>query len=377
MSRHVFINYRRALSLKDAQLLHARLQRQFGQAGVFLDVSGLDGGDHWLHTLERHLNASVAMVALIAPGWANAINEQGDRRLDNPNDFVRFELARAFARPIPVLPVLVDGAEMPDVAELPSNLLPLSFPQAMLLRSASFEDDAEKIGKRLKVLIAQARPRGVSLRAASAASMLALATGVAAPIGAAHFGFLVPGLAVVSSDPVLVARVERAEAAVESEKAAKAKLIEDAQASEERQKQALAAARTTADQRVAAVEAALNMAAEEAKRAASARDAARREVTNARERLASAESELKSALQAAAKFDAEARTSKLDLALSTTKFTSQIAALAVERDEAREHAKMAEQRLHAAEQATGESKQNASTIRPSPGTKPNFILRKE
>lgn len=110
MAGGVFINYRRSLNLTNAQLLQKALQRHFGQKGVFLDVSALDGGDHWLHTLEKQVDASAAMVALIGPGWAAITDEKGNRRLDNPNDFVRFELARAFSRPIPVLPVLIDGA---------------------------------------------------------------------------------------------------------------------------------------------------------------------------------------------------------------------------------------------------------------------------
>jgi formylglycine-generating enzyme required for sulfatase activity len=176
----VFINYRRALNLTNAQLLQKALQRHFGRRDVFLDVSGLDGGDHWLHTLERQVDASAAMVVLIGRGWADVTDEKGTRRLDNPNDFVRFELARAFSRNIPVLPVLIDGAELPDVSRLPTNLLPLTFPQAMLLRSESFDDDAGKIARRLRSLIAQSRPRGVSYLVAGAGMAAALAAGIAA-----------------------------------------------------------------------------------------------------------------------------------------------------------------------------------------------------
>lgn len=159
MAGAIFINYRRSLNVKDAQLLQRSLESHFGKKGVFLDVSGLEGGDHWLHALERQVDVSAAMVALIGSDWIDAKDEKGQRRLENPYDFVRFEISRAFLRGIPVLPVLIDGARMPDVTELPSHLAQLTFSQAMLLRSESVKDDADKIARRLRDLIMTAKPR--------------------------------------------------------------------------------------------------------------------------------------------------------------------------------------------------------------------------
>jgi TIR domain len=61
----IFINYRRAQNLKDAQLLKAELDKKFGGKRVFLDVRGIDGGANWLQTLERQVAASAAMIVLI------------------------------------------------------------------------------------------------------------------------------------------------------------------------------------------------------------------------------------------------------------------------------------------------------------------------
>jgi formylglycine-generating enzyme required for sulfatase activity len=191
----IFINYRRTLNLTNAQLLQKALQHHFGRRDVFLDVSGLDGGDHWLHTLERQVDASAAMVVLIGRGWADVTDEKGSRRLDNPNDFVRFELARAFLRNIPVLPVLIDGAELPDVSRLPTNLLQLTFPQAMLLRSESFDDDVAKIARRLRFLIAQSRPRAVTYPMAAAGVAVALVAGTAVGLLVSSWlGVRLPGI---------------------------------------------------------------------------------------------------------------------------------------------------------------------------------------
>lgn len=84
---------------------------------------------------------------------------------------------------------------MPDVSKLPTNLLPLSFPQAMLLRSQSLDDDAERIARRLRILIAQGRPRGLSYMSAGAGAALALTAGIAAgPATLSRLGLPFPGV---------------------------------------------------------------------------------------------------------------------------------------------------------------------------------------
>jgi hypothetical protein len=207
MAGKIFINYRRKLNLVEAQLLQKVLQRHFGKARVFVGISGLEGGEHWLHTLERQVDASAAMVSLIGEVWADVKDEKGARRLDNPHDFVRFEIARAFARKIPVLPLCLDRAEMPGGADLPPNLLELASRQAMPLRRESFDDDGDKIARRLRDLIAEARHRGVPRWAFGVSAAALLAAGIAAgPAVQTALGFLQP-----NTDAALRASLDKAE----------------------------------------------------------------------------------------------------------------------------------------------------------------------
>jgi hypothetical protein len=68
-----------------------------------------------------------------------------DRRLDNPNDFVRIEIAAALQRDIPVIPILLDGARMPRTSQLPDDLKELASRNGLDVRHASFHDDVEKL----------------------------------------------------------------------------------------------------------------------------------------------------------------------------------------------------------------------------------------
>ena len=135
----VFINYRRRESRKEARHLATVLRARFGKDGVFLDESGVDGGANWLQTLERQVAGSTAVVTLIGKDWADLTDEAGNRLIEQPNDFVRFEIAQALLRRIPLLPVLLDGAPMPRPAKLPDNLWPFTQFQAMPLRGESFD----------------------------------------------------------------------------------------------------------------------------------------------------------------------------------------------------------------------------------------------
>jgi hypothetical protein len=62
------------------------------------------------------------LLAMIGPNWPIATNSEGQPRLEDPNDWVRTELTAALNRSIPVIPVLVGGADLPKVETLPNDL---------------------------------------------------------------------------------------------------------------------------------------------------------------------------------------------------------------------------------------------------------------
>jgi hypothetical protein len=57
-----------------------------------------------------------------------------EQRINEPNDFIRIEIQAALARRIPVVPVLVDKATMPNEKELPPEIIKLAYKQAAEVR---------------------------------------------------------------------------------------------------------------------------------------------------------------------------------------------------------------------------------------------------
>src|SRR5215813_335993 len=147
----IFINYRREDSTATAGRLHDRLGQSFGRKTLFMDVDHIPPGVDFVTHLNNQVAACDVFLAIIGPNWLNTTNEKGDRRLDAADDFVAIEIAAALARNIRVIPVLVDGARMPKVGELPKSLKPLVRRQAIDLRHTHFGRDAdaliEKIGE--------------------------------------------------------------------------------------------------------------------------------------------------------------------------------------------------------------------------------------
>lgn len=141
----VFISYRRDDSSGYAGRLFDILSGHFGRQNTFMDLDTLQGGDDFAAVIEQKISTSDVLVAVIGIHWLTIADEHGQRRLDNPRDFVRLEIASALKRGIRVIPVLVSGAVMPRAEELPQDLAPLAERQAIEVRDAHFHSDAEQL----------------------------------------------------------------------------------------------------------------------------------------------------------------------------------------------------------------------------------------
>src|SRR5688572_13095569 len=119
MAANIYISYRRDDTRWSAQRLFEGLARRFGRRAIFMDIDAIAPGVDFAHFIERKLSEASAVLVLIGPRWLQSTDVEGLRRLDDPTDFIRREIASALARDIPVIPVLVDGAFMPRMTDLP------------------------------------------------------------------------------------------------------------------------------------------------------------------------------------------------------------------------------------------------------------------
>ena len=156
MGGKVFISYRRGDSAGHAGRVMDRLGRELGRDLVFMDVDAIPLGTNFTKVLHEEVAKCGVLLAVIGPNWPDARDEHGNRRLDDPNDFVRIEIAAALQRNVPVIPILLDGATIPKANQLPEDLKELASRNGMEIRHASFHDDMNRLIRGLKGQVDQA-----------------------------------------------------------------------------------------------------------------------------------------------------------------------------------------------------------------------------
>jgi hypothetical protein len=144
MSQGVFISYRRDDAPGYTRALYEALEKHFGAAQVYMDVDAIKPGVDFVEALEAALASCHILIAVIGEKWLNASNDR-ERRIDDPHDFVRMEIATALKRDIPVVPLLVEGATMPLAEDLPSDLKPLARRNALAISHARFSGDLARV----------------------------------------------------------------------------------------------------------------------------------------------------------------------------------------------------------------------------------------
>src|SRR5829696_7507719 len=156
-SGRIFISYRREETAYPAGWLYDRLADRFGGRQVFKDIDSFQLGDDFVEVITRAVGSCDVLLALIGQEWLTITDEQGRRRLDSPDDFVRLEIEAALARKVRVIPILVDGARMPRADELPDSLTTLVRRQALELSPARFDFDTSRLLRVLDATLAEVR----------------------------------------------------------------------------------------------------------------------------------------------------------------------------------------------------------------------------
>ena len=150
MRHSIFISYRRDDSEGEAGRLYDDLVRVYGKNAVFMDVAGIAPGLDFRKAIDDNVAGCGVFLALLGPQWANITGSDGKRRLDDPVDFVRLEVASALARNIAVIPVLVHEARMPHPDQLPDNIKDLAYRNSVEISHARWDSDVNLLVDALK-----------------------------------------------------------------------------------------------------------------------------------------------------------------------------------------------------------------------------------
>jgi hypothetical protein len=149
----LFINYRREDTDDLAGRLYDRLSSEFGSDNIFKDVDSIRAGQNWKSVLEQSVAGSDVVLALIGQNWHSCTDDEGRLRLQNEQDFVRYELESARRNNKLVMPVLVKGARIPKAQALPESIRWLPDIHCAEVRGdPHFKDDVAQLVKELRRL---------------------------------------------------------------------------------------------------------------------------------------------------------------------------------------------------------------------------------
>src|SRR5258705_8970637 len=152
----VFVSYRREETAGEARALFNELSTKLGKDSVFMDVDNIALGRDFRQILQEHLASCDLLLVMVGRGWLDAKNASGRIRLEEPSDFVRLEIESALKRNIPVTPVLVQGAQMPTVDQLPGDIKDFAYRNGFELSHSRWESDVAEMCKRLGLVKEQA-----------------------------------------------------------------------------------------------------------------------------------------------------------------------------------------------------------------------------
>ena len=148
-SSSIFISYRRDDCQAQANGLNDGLCHRFPGAEVFIDVDSIPPGVDFEEHIQRSIEGCDVVLVLIGDNWLDR-DASGRRRIDDPDDFVRLEVAAALEREKTLIPVLVEDARMPRPADLPEGLTALARRNAIELSDRRWRADVDRLAHAIR-----------------------------------------------------------------------------------------------------------------------------------------------------------------------------------------------------------------------------------
>lgn len=154
----VFLSYRTDDQPFAAAFLDHELAREFGDDAVFFASRSISLGAEWEKAMFDAVSASDAMLVIIGPRWLTATDEDGLRRLDQPDDFVRREVESGLRLGKQVIPVYLERRHRMAPGTLPDSMKALADRQGTVVEFRSSKPDMARLVTQLRRQIPALRP---------------------------------------------------------------------------------------------------------------------------------------------------------------------------------------------------------------------------
>ncbi len=150
LSMDIFISYRRQDTSGYALGLRRLFRTELPSASVFLDIDSIDAGGRWREVIRGRLSECDVMLVLIGDEWL--VMRDGQKKLEQADDPVRFELEYVLRRNITIIPILVEEAKIPSGSDLPEGIRRLCEYNAHAIHDQTYDQDVTRLVQTLRNL---------------------------------------------------------------------------------------------------------------------------------------------------------------------------------------------------------------------------------
>jgi hypothetical protein len=151
----IAISYRRDDSAGITGRIFDRLVAHYGADSVFRDVDNIPLGVDFREHINLMLAQTDITLVVVGKRWSGP-QPRRRRRIDDPADPVRVEVETALRNGMPVVPVLVEGAAMPNVEQLPDSLKEFVYRNGLEIDSGrDFDQHLERLIRNLEPILAR------------------------------------------------------------------------------------------------------------------------------------------------------------------------------------------------------------------------------
>jgi serine/threonine protein kinase len=150
----IFLSYRQTENASMIDFIYKSLANSFTASLIFRDQESTPFGINFKTYLNDMIKKCKVVLVIIGPQWLLHKDSSGRRFIDNPNDFIRVAVQSALENKIPIIPVFIDGAVMPEVDELPEELRLLPFMRSLDVRSGiDTANDLNRLSSEVRKLV--------------------------------------------------------------------------------------------------------------------------------------------------------------------------------------------------------------------------------
>ncbi|GAB4430664.1 MAG: hypothetical protein OHK0039_49280 [Bacteroidia bacterium] len=124
MQVQLFINYRQDDSADFTEYLRSRLADEMMEGAVFLDKASIAYGQGVQDSIWQALEAAQMLLVMARPQWRDVLDDDGDRRLLHPQDWVRIEIEATQRQGKDIFLILYNQPDFKETAAWLRNKIP-------------------------------------------------------------------------------------------------------------------------------------------------------------------------------------------------------------------------------------------------------------